>query len=83
MNCSPALQCISIRRFEREVLGFPRFQVNRGQYGDCKIPTGKQQFMHSKVCNLACLRTRIQRPPTPNTLTSNISIRSRRNSPCV
>ena len=27
MNCSPALQCISIRRFEREVLAFPRFQV--------------------------------------------------------
>ena len=36
MNCSPALQRISIRRFEREVLGCPRFPVSRGQYGDCK-----------------------------------------------
>ena len=42
---------------EREVLGFPRFQVSRGQYGDCKDPTGKQQLMPSKVCNLACLRS--------------------------
>jgi hypothetical protein len=57
MNCSPALQCISICRFEREVLGFPRFQVSRGQYGDCKNPTAKPPLMHSKVCNLACLRT--------------------------